>query len=661
MQDSNILWLPSREFIEKSNMFKYVNWLNEIYDKNFEISVEDPVKNVENYSKIWNWSVNSNEEFWESIWNFFGIISHQPYSKVLEPKSMPGARWFINSKLNYAEHIFKQARWGEDAIIYLREDGVRRNLSWEKLAKEVASLSLWLKDNGVKRGDRVVAYVSQVPEAVIALLASASIGAIWASMGIELMSRAVIDRLQVLEPKVLFFVDGYIYNGKQINKEEEIKKILHEVKSVEKSIFIPSLSESTNIDNAHNWKDITKLKSYKLNFEQVEFNDPLWVLFTSGTTGIPKPVVHSHGGMLIEAYKASLHLDLKKEDKYLWYSTPSWMMWNAVVDGLLSGATIVFYDGSPMYKGLLPLWEIAEKEKLTILGTSAPFIHACMKLGLKPGDSFNLNNLREIGSTAAPLSPQGFEWVYKNVKDDVWLNPSSGGTDVCSGFVGGCPILPVWKGEMQCRWLGVKVSAYDINGKPVYDEVGELVVENPLPSMPIYLWKDSDFSWYKESYFSLFPNVWWHGDWIMITKRGTVIISGRSDSTIKRKGVRIGTLDIYKVVESLPEVQNSLAIELKERIILFIVLKEGLKLNEELKQKINNSLKQQLGPYFIADDIIQVKDIPLTLNFKKLEVPIKKILLGWDINRAVNLANVLNPEAVYNVIEAYKEYVKDKL
>jgi acetoacetyl-CoA synthase len=658
MKDSNTLWQPSEKFIEKSNVFKYVNWLNEIYNKSFEIDLKNPLKNVENYTKIWNWSVENNEEFWESIWNFFGIISHKSYSKIIEPKSMPGARWFIDSKLNYAEHVFNQARWGEDAIIYVREDGFRRNISWEKLAKEVSTLSVWLKENGVKKGDRVAAYVSQIPEAVIALLASASIGAIWASFGAELMSRAVIDRLQILEPKVFLFVDGYIYNGKQINKEVDVEKILSEVKSIEKSIFIPSLNKESSIDKSHHWQDVTKSKSYKLSFEHMDFNDPLWILFTSGTTGNPKPVVHSHGGILIETFKGSLHLDLKRDDKFLWYSTPSWMMWNVVVNGLLSGATIVFYDGSPMYKNLLPLWEIAEKEKLTVLGTSAPFIHACMKLGLRPKESFNLENLREIGSTAAPLSPQGFEWVYEYVKDDVWLNPSSGGTDICSGFVGGCPILPLWKGEMQCRWLGVKVNAYDINGNPVYDQMGELVIENPLPSMPIYFWKDNDYSWYRESYFSLFPNVWWHGDWIIITRKGTVIILGRSDSTIKRKGVRIGTLDIYKIVESIPEIQNSLVIELNERITLFVVLKEGINLNEELKQKINNSLRQQLGPYFIADDIIQVKDIPLTLNFKKLEVPIKKILLGWDINKAVNLANVLNPESIYGIVESYKKYIE---
>jgi acetoacetyl-CoA synthetase len=663
-QESKIIWMPDKDFIEKSSMFKYITWLREFYGLDFDVSVDDPIKNIKNYEKVWKWSVENLEDFWESIWQYFGIISHSKYSKILTSKEMPGCRWFVGAKLNYAEHCFRYARWGENVITYIREDGTKRVISWNLLAKQVASLSNWLKEMGVKKGDVVAAYVSQIPEAVSALLATASIGAVWVAVGLELMPRAVIDRFNMLGPKVLFVSDGYQYNGKEIYKKEDIEQVLRSVPTIEKVVTIPNLKESLELKTdkrVYDWRDVANIKGSKLEFEQMEFNEPLWVLFTSGTTGIPKPVVHGHGGILIEAYKASLHLNSKQGDKFLWYSTPTWMMWNAVVDGLLFGTHIVFYDGSPIYRYLMPLWEVAEKEELTFLGTSAPFIHACMKIGLEPGKQFNLKKLEVIGSTAAPLSPQGFRYIYEKVKEDVWLHPASGGTDVCSGFVGGNPILPLWEGEMQCRWLGVKAEAYNLEGKPVINELGELVIELPMPSMPLYFWGDKEMKWYKESYFSLFPGVWWHGDWIIITDRGTAIITGRSDSTLKRKGVRIGTLDIYKVVESLPEIQNSLAVEVKGKIVLFVVLKAGYTLTDEIKQKINNALREQLGPYFIADIIIQVPDIPMTLNFKKLEVPIKKILLGWEINKAVNLANVLNPDAVYAIVDASKPYMEEIL
>lgn len=660
IRQPEILWSPSREFIEKSILYKYITWLREFYGLEFDVSVDDPLKNVKNYEKLWKWSVTNLEDFWESIWQFFRIISHAPYSKVLESRVMPGARWFTGAKLNYAEHCFRNARWGEEAVVYVREDGFRRSLTWDGLAREVASVASWLKEVGVRKGDRVAAYVSQVPEAVVAFLATASIGAIWVAVGAELMPRAVIDRFRLLEPKVLFVVDGYQWNGNEISKEEDASKIIEATPSIERVVLIPNIKERPELKvtkPVYTWGEVAGRRE-KLIFEPVEFSDPLWVLFTSGTTGVPKPVVHGHGGILIESLKGSFHLDAKPADRFLWFSTPTWMMWNVVVDALLFGCTIVFYDGSPIYKFLTPLWEVAEKERLAVLGTSAPFIHMCMKIGLEPGTQFNLRSLRELGSTAAPLSPEGFEWVYKKVKEDVWLNPSSGGTDVCSGFVGGCPILPVWKGEMQCRWLGGKVEAYNIEGKPVINELGELVVELPMPSMPLYFWGDPEYKWYKESYFSLFPGVWWHGDWIIITDRGTAIITGRSDSTIKRKGIRLGTLDIYKVVESLPEVQSSLAVEVKERLVLFVALKPGFQLDDALKQKINNALREQLGPYFIADFIIQVPDVPMTLNYKKLEVPVKKILLGWEVEKAVNLANVLNPDAVHEIVKASKPYIE---
>lgn len=660
ISEPKVLWEPDSQFIRRSEISHFVDWLNEEKGVDFQIS-DVPMENVENYKRLWKWSVDNLEGFWESVWHYFGIKSHTNYTSVLDARRMPGARWFTGSTLNFAEHAFLKSGDGE-ALVYVREDGVRRSLSWSELRNQVGSFAAWLRKVGVRKGDRVVAYCSQVPEAVIALLASASLGAVWAATGSELSPRAVIDRFKQLDPKILVFSDGFCWNGQQILKLDHARSIIEAIPSIERAVLIPNITEGGSVDlnrPLSTWSETTDGRE-DLRFEPVPFDHPLWVLNTSGTTGIPKPIVHGHGGIILEMMKAAnFHLGFRSGERVIWFSTPTWMMWNAVICSLMTGTTVVFYDGSPLYKGMTPLWEVCEKERINFFGTSAPFLHGCMKIGLEPGSVYNLKHLKGLGSTAAPLSPEGYEWVYRRVKDDIWLNSASGGTDVMSAFLGGCPVLPVWSGELQCRWLGVKVESYNTDGKPVVNELGELVIELPMPSMPLFFWGDDDFKWYKESYFSMFPNVWWHGDWVIITERGTAIITGRSDSTIKRKGVRMGTLDFYKVIEAIDEVVNSMIVEVKGKTVLFVVLKPGFTLTEELKIKINNTLKERLGPYFLADRIIQVQDIPLTLNYKKVEVPVKKILLGWELEKAVRLDSLLNPDAFLKLIEAVKPYMDE--
>lgn len=648
MNEGETLWNPSEDDIRDSRLTKYIEWLSASKGKKFE-----------GYRDLWNWSVSDLEGFWESIWEYFQVKSYSPYSSVIQTRTMPGAKWFKGAKLNFAEHVFARARWGENALRYRSEDGRAKGVSWEELSKEVASLSETFRDLGIRKGDRIAAYASAVPETAIAFLSAASIGAIWTSIGAELAPLAAVSRLSQLDPKILISNNGYVYNGKEFNKQKEISYVLEKIPSLETAVSIPSLESDQNIEshgkNVIHWEEASRKRGAQLTFEPVDFDHPLWVLYSSGTTGIPKPIVHGHGGMTLESFKhIVLHHDIRSDDRFLWPSTPSWMVWNVIVSSLFAGATILFYDGSQLQNNFQVVWEIVDKEEVTVLGVSAPFLHNNMKAGIVPRSLFDLKRLRELCSTAAPLSPKGYEWVYENVNPSLWLNSTSGGTDVCTGFVGGCLLLPVTVGEMQCRLLGVKAESYDSTGNRVVNEVGELVIEEPMPSMPLFFWGDSKFEWYTEAYFGMFPGIWRNGDWMMITDRGTVIIYGRSDSTIKRSGVRIGTLDLYKVVESLEEVQNSMAVEVNGRLILFLVPRAGFELNSGLQEKVVKTIRNELSPHFVPDYIIQVSEIPTTLNFKKLEVPTKKLLLGWSIDKAVNMDAVANPRAVSQIIEAAK-------
>jgi len=512
---------------------------------------------------------------------------------------------------------------------------------------------------GVQRGDRVVSYMGNIPETLVAFLATASMGAIWSSCSPDFGPSSVIDRFKQIEPKVLFAVDGYQYGGKPFDRLAIVAELQKLLSSLQKTVLVPYLNRDAGIEGLSNavlWQDVLQ-GSDDLTFEQVPFDHPLWVLYSSGTTGLPKAVVHSQGGILLEHLK-SLHLglDLKPDDRFFWYTTTGWMMWNFLIGGLLVGTTILLYDGSTGYPDIDVLWKFAQDSGMTFLGTSAAYIAACMKAGIEPGKTYDLSKLRGLGSTGSPLPPEGFQWIYEHVKRDIWLASISGGTDVCSAFVEGCISLPVYAGELQCRSLGAKVEAFDESGQPLIDEVGELVLSEPLPSMPLYFWNDPEGKRYQESYFEVYPGVWRHGDWIKITRRGSAIIYGRSDSTINRQGIRMGSSDIYRVVESLPEVLDSLVVGVEQPgggyyLPLFVMLREGVQLDDALKARIKQALRKNVSPHHVPDEIMAVSEIPLTLSGKKTEVPVKKLFMGVPVEKAVSMDALSNPQAMEFFIE----------
>jgi len=643
--EGTLLWEPSVEQIERSNLKQYMSWLAERKRLVFQ-----------DYHALWQWSVTDLEAFWASIWEYFGIMAKTPYERVLAQRVMPGAKWFTGATLNYAEHIFRGRDPNREAIHYASEIRPLRALTWRDLQNQVAAFRAALKAAGVRKGDRVVAYVANMPEAVVAFLAAASLGAIWSSCSPEFGARSVIDRFKQIEPKVLIAVDGYRYGGKDFDRTATVAEIKKALPTLKQTVIIPYLKQGgadERLSDVILWDDFTAgYDGAPLGFEPVAFDHPLWILYSSGTTGIPKAIVQGHGGILLEHLKAlTLHTDLGPDDRFFWYTTTGWMMWNFLVSGLLTGAQIILYDGSPSYPDYESLWAFAERTGMTVFGTSAGFLTACMKAGITPGMSHDLGRLRAIGSTGSPLSPAGFEWVYTHVKKEIWLASVSGGTDVCSAFVLGAPTLPVRAGEIQCRGLGVAASAFDEAGNPLIDAVGELVLTEPLPSMPIYFWNDPDGSRYRDSYFNMYPGVWRHGDYLKITSLGGCVIYGRSDATINRGGVRMGTSEIYGAVESLPEIKDSLIIDVpvadgRSFMPLFVVLADGAVLNEALIDKIKHQIRTQCSPRHVPDVIYETADIPYTINGKKLEVPVKKILLGTPVEKAANPDSLKNPKAL---------------
>ncbi|MDV7764567.1 acetoacetate--CoA ligase [Peribacillus sp. CSMR9] len=643
LTDGQIIWEPTKEQIEHTVLTQYVKWLKEKKGLSFH-----------DYHELWKWSVDELEEFWASIWDYCDVKAARKYDRVLAEQAMPGAKWFEGARLNYAENALLNAQEEKTAIFFRSEHIRQQGISWKELKEKVASVAHSLRELGVKPGDRVVAYMPNIPEAVIAFLATVSIGAIWSSCSPDFGARSVIDRFKQIEPVLLLAVDGYQYNGKVYDKTSVVSQLKQELGTVKHTVLVPYIEKKVvevNLANTIPWDDLLK-ETAELSFESVPFDHPLWILYSSGTTGMPKPIVQGHGGILLEHFKSTrLHQGMTSEDTVFWFTTTGWMMWNLLMGGLLNEGTIVLYDGSPAFPNMDALWELAEDTGMTFFGTSAPFLTNSMKLGIKPMGRYDLTKLKALFSTGAPLSGDGYKWVYENVKKDIWLSSSSGGTDVCAGFVGGVPTLPVRIGEIQGRALGVRAEAFDEQGQSLINVVGELVITKPMPSMPLYFWNDQDGSRYYESYFDTYPGIWKHGDWIKIDDKGSCVIYGRSDSTINRAGVRMGTSDIYRVVEAIDEVMESLVIDREvlgrgSSLLLFVVLKPGKILDAALTGKINEQIRGHVSPRFIPDQIHVVDQIPKTLNGKKMEVPIRKVLLGFEFDKVVNADSMGNPESL---------------
>ncbi|MFL5696524.1 MAG: acetoacetate--CoA ligase [Ktedonobacteraceae bacterium] len=648
IKDDTLLWEPSEETKQKSTLVRYMQWLESAKGLKFHTQEE-----------LWEWSVNKLEDFWASLWDFFQIKVSKPYSTILDERKMPGAHWFLGAELNYAEHVFRNASTSRPALIFQSERQPLTEIAWEELKQKVGSIANALRSMGVQRGDRVVAYMPNMPETLIAFLACASIGATWSSCSPDFGTSSVIDRFQQIEPTVLFAIDGYQYNGKAVNRLPVISELQAALPTLKKTVLVPYLNKDASAEGLKDavlWQELLKGSS-ELTFEQVPFDHPLWVLYSSGTTGLPKAIVQGQGGILLEHLKGlALGLDMKPGDRFFWYTTTGWMMWNLLIGGLLVGATILLYDGSAAYPDMGALWKFAQDSGMTFFGTSAAYIASCMKAGIEPGKTYDLSKLRGIGSTGSPLPPEGFQWIYEHVKKDIWLASVSGGTDVCSAFVGGSILLPVYAGELQCRALGARVEAFDEQGHPIIDEVGELVITEPLPSMPLFFWNDPDGTRYHDSYFDMYPGVWRHGDWIKITSRGSAIIYGRSDSTINRQGIRMGSSEIYRVVESLPEVLDSLIVGIEQAggkyyMPLFVVLREGVALDDDLKARIKAALRKNISPHHVPDEIVAIQEVPRTLSGKKTEVPVKKLFMGIPVEKAVSKDALSNPQSIEYFIE----------
>jgi acetoacetyl-CoA synthetase len=632
-----ILWTPSPERLEHAWLTRYQRWLEPRVGRTFA-----------SYAELQHWSVDELDAFWRSIWDFFDVQADGSPERVLGRREMPGAEWFPDVALNYAEHVFRER---DPAAVAIRHAGEGRELAqmtWGELRTLTARIAAGLRARGVTRGDRVVAYLPNIPEAIAAMLACASIGAVWSSCSPDFGARSVVDRFAQIEPTVLLAVDGYRYNGRAFDRRKVVEGLVRDMPTLRATVLLPYLDPAATLDGALAWNDFLGSPDAQLAFDRVPFDHPLWVLYSSGTTGLPKAIVQGHGGILLEQLKKlHLHLDAHADDRILWFTTTGWMMWNFLLGVLLTPASVVLYDGSPGRPDMDVLWELAAQAGVTVFGTSASYIAQCMKDGVEPaGGGRDLSALHAVGSTGSPLAPEGFQWVADHLGADTWLFSTSGGTDVCTAFVGGVPTLPVYRGELQGASLGCKVESWDPDGNPLVGAVGELVIVEPMPSMPVALWGDEDGSRYRDSYFDMFPGVWRHGDWIELTERGTAIISGRSDATINRGGIRMGTAEIYRAVLALPEILDALVVDVDGWMPLFVVLREGAVLDDELTKRIAARVREDCSPRHVPNEVHAVAEVPRTLSGKVLEIPVKRILQGTDPAQAASRDSLRNPAAL---------------
>ena len=647
-----LLWEPAPDARVRTRMGRFLDWVH----ASRGVALAD-------YEAAWRWSVTEPSAFWWAVWEFFGVRGHAHPTEALADASMPGAVWFPGARLNYAEHALRHredARSHELAVIARSQTRDEITLTHAELAEAVARCAAGLRRLGVERGDRVVGYLPNIPEAVIALLACASIGAIWSSCAPEFGARSVVDRVRQIDPKVLLAIDGYRYGAREISRTDEVRDIQASLPGLAATVLLPYLDPEADpvaVGASASWEQLLA-EPAELTFEPVAFDHPLYVLYSSGTTGLPKAIVHGHGGILLEHAKIlGLHHDLGEGDRFCWFTTTGWMMWNYLVSGLVVGAAIVLFDGDPGHPDLMTLWRLADETELSVLGVSAPFLMQCRRDGLRPGRGLDLAALRSVGSTGAPLPPEGFAWVYEAVGEDLIVASASGGTDVCSAFAGPSPLKPVHAGELQCRALGVALEAFDERGRPVVGERGELVITAPMPSMPVGFWGDDDGSRYRASYFEDYPGVWRHGDWVEITERGSCIITGRSDATLNRGGVRMGTAEFYAVVEDVDGVADSLVVHLEDdeggpgHLMLFVVPEEGAVLDEALRSAVLHAVRTQLSPRHVPDELREVGEVPRTISGKKMEIPVKRLLLGEPLAEVANPGAMANPHS----LDAYVE------
>jgi acetoacetyl-CoA synthetase len=636
-----LLWEPSKERIAAARMSAYLDWL-----------ARERQLRLTGYAELWRWSVDDLDGFWRSIWDYFDVRASAPPTAVLGDRRMPGATWFPGARLNWAENVLRHPHRDGPAVVALTEGEERVELSWADLASQVASLAAALRELGVRPGDRVAAYLPNISQAVVALLATASVGAIWSCCAPDFGTKGVVDRFQQIAPTVLIAVDGYRFGGKDVDRGEVLAELREQLPSVRHTIVVRHRYPDRPAPPGTLTFDALSGNQAAPQYEQVPFGHPLWILYSSGTTGLPKGIVQSHGGILLEHLKLhGLHFDTGTDDRVFIFASTAWMVWNVLVSALSVGATIVTYDGSPVAPEPDAMFAVCARERVTRFGTGAAYLTICERAGTRPGCRYDLSALRSIMSTGSPLPTAVWPWVYDAVKRDVLLGSDSGGTDVCSAFIGTNPLLPVYAGEMQAPYLGVRIESWSNTAEPLVGEVGEMVVTAPMPSMPVAFWNDPDGSRYRDAYFDTFPGVWRHGDWLTVTEEGTYIVHGRSDSTINRGGVRMGSADIYTAVDAMPEVAGSLVIGAElpggdYYMPLFVVLASGAELTEELRKRIRRAIREQVSPRHVPDDIVVVPAVPTTLTGKKLEVPIKRLIQGVPADTAVNRATVANPDSL---------------